>query len=53
MIEFYDSLYTGKDLNSIAGEIREHARKLCDMDVEKMKPVADCFFVNRKIMEVG
>ncbi|WP_251352947.1 glycosyltransferase [Hominisplanchenecus murintestinalis] len=42
VIEFYDSLYTGKDLNSIAGEIREHARKLCDMDVV-MKPVADCF----------
>ena len=42
VIEFYDSIYTGKDLNSIAGEIREHARKLCDMDVV-MKPVADCF----------
>lgn len=40
VIQFYDSIYTGKECNSIAAEIREYAQGLCDMDVV-MKPVVE------------
>ena len=42
VIQFYDDIYDGKDYNIIAGQIRNYAQGLCDMDIV-MKPVIDCF----------
>ena len=42
LIHFYDSIYAGKECNSIAAEIREYAQGLCDMHVV-MKPIAERF----------
>lgn len=40
VVEYYHSVYDGKDCNELAAEIRAYAEARCDMSVT-MKPVAD------------
>ncbi len=40
VIQFYHSIYDGKDCRKVAQEIRDYAEARCDMKIT-MKPVAD------------
>lgn len=40
MVDYYHSIYDGKDCNAVAEEIREYAQGISDMKIT-MKPVAD------------
>ncbi len=41
VVEFYHSVFDGRDCNEVAQEIRTYAEARCDMKIT-MKPVADC-----------
>lgn len=40
VIAFFDRIYSDKDINTVAAEIREYAQKLCDMEVVMRKVVS-------------
>lgn len=46
LVDFYHRVYDGRNPDDVASEIREYARRKCDMDVA-MKPVIEYVFTDK------